>query len=214
MRNHDFISKKVCLCGRSGRGKSTYQRQLVNAWPADFVFIFDHKDEFKNKAGFHQCRTWAEADAALAQFRRVNFKPLAPIETPEQLRAAFREWAGVVLNVCRELPGRKLIVADEMGQLLPKAKTDFDSHPVCIMGTTGREFGIDLLCATPRPANLLPEFRGQISQWVFFQQSLGWIGPLAEELGEDFAAVKDLQVGEWIAYDADSGEMERGRAKP
>jgi hypothetical protein len=211
-RNHDFVSKKVAIVGRSGQGKSTFQRQLIRAWPADYTFGFDHKDEFQNKGGFYQCRTPEQCDAALEQTGFVNFRPTVTREFT--LRKAFSAWFETVFALCKKLPGRKLIYFDESKRTVGTNAKLFESHVLAEGMETGREWGVDFLIAAQRPSHLVPDYRGQISQWVCFQMSAGWVKPLVEDYEEDFTPVCALNKGQYIAYDADSGEFERGESKP
>ena len=208
-RDHDFVSKKVAIVGRSGQGKSTFQRQLIRAWPADYTFGFDHKDEFARLLGFYQCRTAAQCDAALEQTGVVNWKPPgSPVD-------GFAPWCESTFAICQKLPGRKLVYFDEAGLLVGRNATKFEKHPLRAILETGREFGIDVLCAAQRPSHLVPDFRGQMSQWVCFQMPAGWVQPLLDDYAEEnFSRVCELNKGQFIAYDADSGEFEQGESKP
>jgi hypothetical protein len=214
IRNHDFVSKKVAIVGRSGRGKSYFQRKLILAWPADYIFGFDQKDEFKTQGGFFQCRNDSECDAALQQTGLVNYRPT--YKSPAELRAEFSKWIKKTFEVCQKLPStsRKLIYFDEVKRLIGTNPKLFENHEICPVLETGREFGIDLLCAAQRPSHMVPDFRGQMSQWVCFQMPGGWLKPLYEDFEEEqFSHVTALEKGEYIAYDADTGEFEKGGEK-
>ena len=219
-RNHDFISSKVCIVGRSGRGKSTLVRQLLGASKARFVFAFDHKDELKNKFGATQCRTWAQADAALAHCGSVCWKPEGA------LKKSLSVFLERVFVVCKQLPGRKLIHFDEPNLLLPKFATTPEEdaaghekdfwHPLQAALETGREWGIDILISAQRATHLHTDFRGQITQWIMFQSPAGWVAPLEKDFEEDFSEVSKkpedggLDVGHFLSYEVESGERRRG----
>lgn len=206
MRNHDYSSTKVCVIGRSGRGKSTYARKLLVEWKAGLKFAFDHKDELKNKAGFQQARNSAEAGAALMQTRSICWKPNGP------LRPALSHWLAATFNICKRLPGSKLIHFDEPNLTLPQHKSAPETgsdfwHPFQAVMETGREFGVDVLVTAQRANHLHPDFRGQVTRWVIFQTSAGWQKTLADDYGRDFSAATDLPLGWFITYDVEADEI-------
>jgi energy-coupling factor transporter ATP-binding protein EcfA2 len=207
-RNHSFSSEKIAIVGRSGRGKSTFQRQLVRAWPAEFKFIFDHKGEFSALLPAHLCRTPDECDAALSQTKSVCFKPQG---LP---RDHFAEWCETVFAACQKLPGRKLFVFDECGLLVPKHPAKYEQHAIRSIAETGREWGIDMLFAAQQPTQICTELRAQVSKWVCFQLSAKAAEPLIAECEFEPSYVTRLGKGQFIAYDAESSEFSRGQSKP
>lgn len=218
-RNHDFQSEKICILGPSGCGKSTFTRQLIRVWPADYTFLFDHKDEFRNLLGVFQCRTEREADAALAQTGLVCWKPSG------NLKSSLERWMEKVFAACKKLPGRKLIAFDEAGLLLPrhpsKPKDDEAGqpkdfwHPFQAIQETGREFGIDVIAASQRPVHFCQDFRGQFTRFVLFNMPAGWAKPIEEDFGLELSPrLAELGKGQFISIHRDSGETENGETKP
>lgn len=207
-RNHDFNSEKVALVGRSGRGKSTFQRQIVRAWPAEYKFIYDHKGEFSRKLPSFLCRTPAHCDAALSQTKSVCFKPEG------RPRDHFAEWCTTVFEACKQLPGRKLFVFDECGLLVQRHPGNYEKHPIRDIAECGREFGIDMCFAAQQPTQIATELRNQVSKWICFQLSAKASEPLVAECEFEAERLKDLRKGQFVCYDAESSEFSSGESEP
>lgn len=223
-RDHDFDSRKIALCGRSGRGKSTLHRQIVREHSAKFIFIFDHKGEFARKLPAKKtCYTEADCFASLAQTQCVIFNPSKMFpgrklddsgkKIPWGLKEGFAHFCEWVYEVCQHIEGRKLFVADELRRLGILAAS-YATHPLNAILETGREWEIDVALAAQRPTHMPPDLRGQISNWILFQMAVGWTKPLVEDYEEDFSRVSRLPKGRFISYDAESGEFDDGEATP
>lgn len=226
-RNHNYESRKIAICGRSGQGKSTYQRELIRSWPAQWKFVYDHKGEFQRYLPAKFVATnISEAEASLKQIRSVVFNPTVKLEAEcrqriiaEKIKGisprhlAFQQFIIWAWMWIQRLPGNKLLSFDENGRLVPRSGA-YVTHPLNEAMETGREWGLDVAIASQRPTHLCPDQRGQITHWALFQMPAGWTKPLIEDYEEDFSAVAKLSKGQFLAYDCDAGEFSNGQSTP
>lgn len=211
-RNHNFSSEKVALVGRSGRGKSTFQRQLIRGWPYQRLFVFDHKGEFARLLPAFQCETEAHILACINQGKPVVFNP--SFAFPGKTKEAFALFCALVFDKCQRLPGRKLFAFDECGLLVPRHPIRYEQHPIRAIAETGREWEIDMCFAAQMPTQVCTELRLQVSKWIVFQLSGKAVEPLVDECGFDPNAITGQRKGQFLCYDAESGDVTKGESSP
>jgi hypothetical protein len=210
-RNFDGEPVIAAVVGCQGQGKSTLQRQLLRSWNASVIAIFDHKAQFERLLPAFGARSKVEMEAALAQTHSVCFVPWKLYG--EQFEDAFQDFCLWFWARQQKMSGRKLLVFDEAGDMVPEAHSLWKKHPLRKFTNTGREFGCDVLTAAQAPTDIPLKFRNQVTDWYVFK--LGAVECLDPLLNKGFkwADVDALQRGQFIHYNGKTGELRRGVTK-
>ncbi len=189
----------------SGKGKSTLVRALVAKDSARWKFAFEtYKKEFPRFMGWPLC--WDEPTLlkALAAGRPSAFysAPLFPGDRIE----GFNFWIRWVYEVGKTLPGRKLVVIEEIEKTTAHRNSTI-AKAFAEMLDEGRAAQFDVMMIAQRVSSVNENIRSQLTDICTFQQvdgnQLDWIE--AEKF--DRGAVERLQRGQWIKRDRESGKI-------
>lgn len=191
--------------GLSGTGKSTFGlRWLVND---DFAvcFCFDPDGEFSQRLGIPAAEDPYALGVQLCQ-GFVIFDPHAMF--PGRLSAGFGFFCDWAFAMSARIPGRKLLVVDEVWKYCtPKTIPE----ELAVVVQTGRKVGLALLVNTQRPNLLNGAILNEVSEMVCFRLQEGNALEKVSEYGfdpEELRALPDLHL---IGRNLDTGGELRGR---
>lgn len=192
------------VAGVSGSGKSTFAlRYLVNA-PVDYRFAFDADGEFAHRLRVTPARTGGDLDTALCR-GWVVFDPhtLFPGRI-EQGFAFFCDWC---YSVSARLPGRKVMVVDEVWRYCNPYAIPAELATVV---QTGRKAGLGLMVNTQRPQKLNGAILNEVSEVVSFRVQFERSLDVLADYGLDRAELAELPALSYVARNCDSGGELRG----
>jgi hypothetical protein len=197
--------QKTLIVGASGFGKSQYQIRAALGASQRTKFVFDHKDEFAVLAGAEQCSTPEEIEAAL-ETGWVVYNPR--VMWPGRLPEAFAWFCDFAWTVSEQIGFPKLIVADEL-KLLTEGQAPVE---LCRVMEDGRSVALDVLFTSHNANGLHNRLREQFTEIVtFYQRSGPAVEIMEKEFGFDAVAIGNLQRGEFIAQDMETGNFRGGR---
>lgn len=215
-RVFDHHAHKAGIFGLSGHGKSVYQIRAAIGSPARFKFVFDHKGEFKVRAGALQCSTPDEIEAALPS-GWIVFNP--HVMFPGKMIDAFTFWCDFTWRLSFDLGFNKLFVADELSLLTDSQAPD----ELCRIMEDGRSVSLDVLITSHGANTLHNRIRSQFTEIVTFRQrSQPALDVMEREFGfnqehiggrllDDGEREGGLQPGEFIALNLETGRFQGGR---
>lgn len=191
--------------GMSGKGKSTLVRDLVANDSARWKFAFDtYKKEFTRFSGWPLCIDKPDLLRAVKAGLPSAFYS-APL-FPGNRIAGFAFWIRWVWEVGKELPGRKLIVIEEVEKVTRHRNSNIPV-PFAEMLDEGRAAQFDVLMTAQRVSTVSELIRAQTTKITTFQHvdgnQLDW---LADERF-DRATVERLERGQYITRDRETGEQ-------
>ncbi len=102
-------SDKFCCCGASGLGKTTRLCRMAGERQPDFLFAFDFKGQLAEQLG----GAWTHHRAQLGAALRHGGAFYSGRDGGETL-AAFDSFCLAAYDLARVLPGRKLLLVDEL----------------------------------------------------------------------------------------------------
>lgn len=198
----------ILITGKKGTGKSTKQIELVKRFKGR-IFIFDHKLEFAHKLGWRAQTDFEQMKQATAQGQPVLFYParLYPLDR----REAFDTFCRWVFEVSLVLPGKKLLVVDEVQEWTDVWQTGIGDGFQLVLND-GRLRGIDLLLISQIPNDVNKKIRAQITEVYCFKHTDGlilkWLStdPFCLDPGEVSSLRKP---GGWVYRNVDTDELKR-----
>jgi hypothetical protein len=193
----------VLITGMSGKGKSTLTRSLIQKDRAPWKFGFDtYKKEFPRCLGWPLCIDEPGLKRAALAGRPSAFysAPLFPGNRPE----GFEFWIRWVYEVGKPIPGRKLVVIEEIEKTTAHINT-----PLAVafgeMLDEGRAAQFDVWMIAQRLSTVNKNIRSTLTDICTFQHTdpdqLDWL----EREKFDRAAVEQLERGEYIWKDREAG---------
>ena len=201
--SHEAVHQLVT--GMSGKGKSTLVRRLVAKDRAPWKFAFDtFKKEFTR---FMDWPLVIDAPGLLAQVKagRPSAFFSAPLFPGDRIEG-FNFWIRWVYEVGKELPGRKLVVIEEI-----EKTTAHRNRPLAPafseMLDEGRAAQFDVMMIAQRVSTVSELVRAQTTEICTFQHvdgnQLRWL----EEEGFDPVAVAKMARGEYLWRDRETGQQ-------
>jgi hypothetical protein len=193
------------VAGASQTGKTTFALRYLLNTKADYVFMFDHDGEFSRRLHYPA----ADSAAALAHQLTWGWVDYDPSEMfPGQTAAALAFYCEWVWEVCRSLPGRKVLFVDELTRWTsPHSITPSLSTIV----ENGRKRGVQLMFTSNRPATTNSAILGQLTELVAFQLPDIRLGDWLSSYGFDFESVRRLPKFHFQAVNLDTWGRLSGR---
>lgn len=193
--NFAHVATHKLYCGMTGMGKSTLVRAVVAKDKAPWKFAFEtYKKEFPRFCGWPLANDEPGLVAGI-QTGRVAFNS-APL-FPGNRVAGFNFWIRWVYNVGRVLPGRKLVIIEE----IEKTTAHRNSTPAPAfmeMLDEGRAAQFDVISIAQRLSTVNELVRTTITEITAFQfvdpGQVSWL----EEEGFNGDAIKRLGRGNYI----------------
>lgn len=194
----------MCFCGVSGSGKTTLFEKIVSREKSKYKFFYDHQGEFSRRFKMDACFDLEGLAEQTGRGGTIVFDPvkLFPGKSPE----GFLFFCDFVFSLSGDLPGRKILICDEMQKLA------FRDHPqeVITLMDVGRRMQLDTFFICQSPNQLHPLVRNQLTEiYTFRQGDENAIKPL-KTVGFDAKAVAALQRGEWLWRNLNTGDSKSG----
>lgn len=188
------------IFGGSGSGKTSYALKYVATVKARCVFLFDAEGEFSSRMQLRPARTPPEIDAAIA----TGFVCFDPHELfPGNMEGAVAFFSRLALEVSKRLPGRKLIVIDELGWYVSGNNIPF---PLKQVVQSGRRCGLDGVFIGQQPNELHNTIRCQLTEVVCFQLTDETALEFPRKFGFDPASIRALAPHRFICRNNRGGE--------
>lgn len=191
------------ITGMSGKGKSTFSRAMVARDRAPWKFAFDtFKKEYTRFLGWPLCIDEPAMKRALLAGRPSAFyaAPLFPGDRPE----GFNFWIRWVYEMGKQLPGRKLVIIEEVEKTTAHVNTPL-SPAFAEMLDEGRAAQFDVMLISQRLSSMNRNIRTTLTDICTFQHTdpdeLDWL----KRERFDCAAVEKLVRGEYIWKDREAG---------
>ena len=201
--SHEAVHQLVT--GMSGKGKSTLVRSLVAKDRAPWKFAFDtFKKEFTR---FMDWPLVIDAPGLLAQVKagRPSAFFSAPLFPGDRIEG-FNFWIRWVYEVGKELPGRKLVVIEEIEKTTAHRNSPL-APAFSEMLDEGRAAQFDVMMIAQRVSTVSELVRAQTTEICTFQHvdgnQLRWL----EEEGFDPVAVAKMARGEYLWRDRETGQQ-------
>jgi hypothetical protein len=204
-RDFDHPAFREMTVGTGGVGKTTAFIERLKKQKASVVWIFDHKHEFCRKLNSPAIYSIPELCRATAKGGYVCFDPCRL--WPDDKIAAFRFFCDFVYGVSAEIPGRKILVADEIHRLTEKSKRP---RELLLCVDDGRCFRLDCMFVGQASNSMHNEFRNQITELYTFRQADKNAVVFLEDNGFDPDEVRALRPGEWLWRNFNTGQAARG----
>lgn len=197
---HEAVHQLVT--GMSGKGKSTLTRALVAKDKARWKFAFEtFKKEYPRLMGWPLCIDEPGLKRALMAGQPSAFYS-APLFPGDRV-AGFDFWIRWVYEVCKVLPGRKLVIIEEVEKITTHRNSPL-APAFAEMLDEGRAAEIDVMMIAQRVSTVSELIRAQTTEICTFQHvdgnQLKWL----EREGFDPAAVAVLERGEYIWRDRET----------
>jgi hypothetical protein len=200
--NFAHESKHVLFTGMTGKGKSTLVRSLVQKDRARWKFAFEtYKREFPRFSGWPLCIDEPGLKKAVHAGKPSAFysAPLFPGDRIE----GFNFWIRWVYEVGKVLPGRKLVIIEEIEKTTAHRNSTL-APAFSEMTDEGRAMEFDIYMIAQRLSTVNELVRAQLTEICTFQHvdtnQLDWL----RNEGFDTDAVQKLQRGEWIWRDREA----------
>ncbi len=194
------------VCGSSGTGKTTFAlRYLVNAQSLACRFLWDPDGQLSDRLGLACAVSIEELNASMADGWSI-FDPNTMF--PGRHVEGLAWWAGWVFGTAATLPGKKVMLVDEVWRYCNNAAIP-QSLAECIQ--TGRVRGLDCMFATQRPNRLNESVTNEVTECVTFRLQGANALRVVGELGAPVDRVSRLARGEWISTSTETGAELSGR---
>lgn len=197
--NLGHVARHILVTGMSGKGKSTFARRMVAADRARWKFAFDtYKQEFPRLMGWRLCVDVPGLAAATKAGEASAFYSAPAF--PGNRVAGFSAWIRWVWEVGKVLPGRKLVIVEEVEKVTAHRNSPL-APAFSEMLDEGRATQFDVIVIAQRVSTVSDLIRAQITEFITFQHvdgnQLDWL----EAEGFDRERVAALQRGQYIWRD-------------
>lgn len=191
-------------------GKSTLAARLIHLWQADIIFIYDWQEgEFADRLGAFLCTTPAEVAHRIEQGQRIIcYDPQIEMDDDyeEKLAANFKWWCKMVMEVCSQLPGEKLVVVDENHDLQSAYKLPSGQRWLV---TKGRRKRINTILMASGANGLHNTVRNNLSELYCFRCTDENALEYPASLGIDKEQIKTLPKTHFLHRDRATGEVKK-----
>jgi len=203
--NFDHVAVHRLVTGMTGKGKSTFVRAMVKKDRAPWKFAFDtYKKEFPRFMGWPFCIDEPGLVRATTE-KRISAFYSAPLFPGSRIEG-FNFWIRWVYEVGKVLPGRKLVIIEEIEKTTAHRNSPL-APAFAEMLDEGRAAQFDVVMIAQRVSTVSELVRSTTTEICTFQQvdgnQLDWL----EEEGFDRGAVSRLQRGQFITRQRETGEQ-------
>lgn len=166
------------MTGMSGTGKTTLFFEKIDAEKAAHKFVYDSQGEFHQRWDIPTAYDGEELFKLIEKGGWVCYDPVETVESIDAKTDAgtldendapdpLADWCAVVFAACKQLPGRKLVIIDELDDL-----TDVSNTPSKLLTLlrTGRRYQVDFYAICQGTNSLHNRVRQQITEIYAFAQ--------------------------------------------
>lgn len=198
------------IFGAGESGKTSFAiRYLLNARHVSCRFIFDPDgppDSYAARLKLKPCGTPLEMEVGIRQgWCCYDPEPIYGFDT----EAALKSFCVVALEFSAALPGRKLIVIDEIWRHISPRQIPGELLEVI---KNGRKVGLQLVFLSHEPREVNETFLAEATEIVCFRlKGLNSIGKLDDYSFPFKDELPNLPKGHFIGWNALSGGVRRGK---
>lgn len=199
MTNRD--GRRLAIFGKSGSGKSYIAEKMVEK--AGRVFVFDPKGSWMKYQGFEIIEDFSKVlqflkDMGDAAFRAV-YLPESGLEM-KRLSTLSYLLMDAQNDYFHEKSNEKLtFVVDELADSFPLS-VGMDRRGFASACQKGREFGLNVIGITQRPATVSTIFRGNLDEIISFDFSFPADRKAIAEAMEDYSVIDAVQGLQKYSY--------------
>lgn len=202
-----LFNRRILVVGPSGSGKSSWLEVFLSGTaPSVRVCAFDQKGEMARR---YRLPAWSDprvASRALAFSAAFNPHPAFPGETDQ----AFRLWTWWVWMSAQVMPGRCLVVVDELQDFVRPGVNGVPAGLRRLL-TSGRGYGVDVVCLAQASNEVAARLRGQFNEVVAFATTEPRALDMLRAFGLDPDRVRALPRLHFIHRSRDTGGERVGR---
>ncbi len=205
-RNFNHPAQVVLTYGTMGVGKTTHVVSLLRQQNCR-IFVYDHKHEICQKLGVRCAYSLAELAEAANRGGVVCFD--YSVLYPGQKRAGFTFFCDFVYSFSEAFRGRKILFTDELQKLVdPHKEVPLEVAQVI---DDGRCVELDLWAVSHGANRVHTWVRAQATEvYTFRQADENSVKILAKDYGFNPDAVRELQPGQWLYRNVNSGQAGSG----
>lgn len=210
--NIERKASHVLTCGKSGKGKTTYNLRYLIGSHHDRVFIYDHQGEFAERLHLVPITSFEELRKRAAKERFLCFDYSQAF--PGQMEETFDMFCGFVFDLCvehLEPQGiESILVCDEVQKCTTVNECP---QPLKNVMQTGRRFNLDSALMSQQPNRIHNEVREQVTELVMFQLKDENSLKFVKKMGLDEQPIIDLPDLHYIWFNLSNGESRKSEVK-
>ena len=209
-QKQDHPSIKVLISGTSGSGKSTLLEKLIRREKAKWQFIYDHKEgDFARRFNVRPCFDLDELSGRLEELWPVGG---SVIFNPSKIfagkpEAGFAEFCQFLCRIKAALPGKKMLIADELDALVDNR---CEPEALTVILDQGRTFQLDCYFIAQATNGIHNQVRKQIREIFVMLQGTKNGTEWLEEKGFSKPEIDALKHGQWLYKNLNTGTATRG----
>ncbi len=167
-------AKRIGIWGGSGSGKSTRMKEIMAG--LDRIIVLDPMGDWKYERGFKSYTTLKGLYTALKSHWGTGFKLVLTCDEdkmplPEVLQQVARDLFKIQALYEQGKDTRQITLGiDEMADFFPNVTLKPDQMAFSKLCRKGRHFGVNIIGASQRLAEVHPSFRGNAQENYFFRQ--------------------------------------------
>jgi hypothetical protein len=193
------------ICGMTGSGKTTAAfRYLEKADPV-CRFIFDDMGQAHARMDRPLAATATEMEESLGS-RWILYNPHRMF--PGEIEKAFDFFCEWVLDACSRVPGRKIVLIDEVWRFTTPYTVP---KPLAKLAQMGRAEGVELVTCTQRPNRLNESIRDSATEIVCFKLTGANQIECMEETKAKREEIMSLPLGKYLSFNRLNGQMSSGK---
>ncbi len=168
---------RLGVWGASGSGKSYKLEQIIKADKLDRLIVLDPMGDWKYKRGYKSYKSLPALYKAIKKNWNKKFKFVLDVEDkdntplPEILQRISKDLRVIQEPYNQNKDNKELtLVIDEMADFFPNRTLSKEEQEFSKLCRKGRHYGVNIIGASQRIAEVHPSFRGNLSRNYFFRQ--------------------------------------------
>lgn len=203
----------IFVTGKRGSGKTTRVKNLLDNPDRKRVFVYDIKGEYPYKK-IHGLREFG-------QFMRQNFRKsfkVSYVPTAKEKSQHIAEFSKICYKLGDAQRGEYeaglaqnlTIIAEEMSLSAPNQRYPEGQGGFEYVVNICREWGIEVIGVSQRPAQVNPDFRSNASKNYFLQLADRLdVDAVKQKMGQHVEKLKELKPHEYVLFD--NGKITLGK---
>tara|TARA_B100001989_G_C24541525_1_gene467881 strand:- start:865 stop:1518 length:654 start_codon:yes stop_codon:yes gene_type:complete len=206
----------ISVFGARGGGKTTLVMELLAQGQRQRVIVYDLKDEYRFKKIRGKAALWKFLKQNWYRDFKISYVPDAR-ETPEHVKElsdiCFAIAKGQKADESKGKGKNITILVEEMSVTAPNQRYPAGMGGFPYVVNVAREWGVEVIGVSQRPAQANPDFRGNSTLNYYFHLSdRNDVQAVKAKLGSQAEDLKTLERGDYIKFH--SGMITRGKTKP